>query len=71
MRGQLVPWNRGSADAGLECVRVLGHEDHKHEAMTLDKRDAETFFEALSKPTKFNAKLLSAFKEHAERVVSK
>ena len=43
----------------------------EHEAMVLGKRDCETFFNALSKPVKFNSKLLSAFKEHGRRVVSK
>ncbi len=44
---------------------------HNHETMVLNKRDAETFFDALSKPAKFNAKLLSAFKDHDSRVVSR
>ena len=44
---------------------------HAHETIELQKRDCETFFNALSKPAKFNAKLLSAFKEHGQRVVSK
>ncbi len=44
---------------------------HEHETMTLSKRDAETFFNALSKPVKFNAKLLSALNEHDQRVSSK
>ena len=42
-----------------------------HETMSLNKRDSEAFFDALSKPAKFNAKLLSAFEEHAQRVVSR
>lgn len=44
---------------------------HEHETMTFNKRDSETFFNALSKPAKFNAKLLSAFQEHGQRVNSK
>ena len=39
--------------------------------MTLSKRDAVTFFNALSKPVKFNAKLLAALENHDQRVVSK
>ena len=44
---------------------------HEHETMALNKRDSEAFFNALSKPAKFNAKLLSAFEEHDNRVLSK
>ncbi len=42
---------------------------HAHETMALDKRDSEVFFAALSRPVKFNAKLLSAFTEHGQRVI--
>ena len=44
---------------------------HEHETMSLNKRDSEAFFNALSKPVKFNAKLLSAIEEHGQRVTSK
>ena len=44
---------------------------HEHETMTLSKKDAETFFNALSKPVKFNAKLHAALEDHDQRVVSK
>jgi len=44
---------------------------HEHETMTLSKQDAETFFNALSKPVKFNTKLFAALNEHDQRVVSK
>ncbi len=44
---------------------------HEHETMTLNKRDSEAFLNALSKPAKFNANLLSAFEEHGQRVISK
>lgn len=44
---------------------------HEHETMVLSKRDAEAFFDALSKPVKLNAKLLSALEEHDRRVISK
>ena len=43
---------------------------HEHETMSLNKRDSEAFFNALSKPVKFNAKLLSAFEEHGQRVTT-
>ncbi len=43
---------------------------HGRETMALNKRNSEAFFEALSKPAKFNAKLLSAFDEHGQRVVA-
>ncbi|MDA1090703.1 MAG: DUF1778 domain-containing protein [Proteobacteria bacterium] len=43
---------------------------HEHETMSLNKRDSEAFFNALSKPAKFNAKLLSAFEEHGQRVTT-
>ncbi len=43
----------------------------EHESMVLSKRDSETFFDALSRPVQFNSKLLSAFKEHGRRIVSK
>ena len=44
---------------------------HEHETMSLNKRDSEAFFNALSKPVKFNAKLLSAFEEHGQRITIK
>ncbi len=42
----------------------------EYETMALSKQNCETFFDALSKPVKFNDKLLSAFKDHRRRVVS-
>ncbi|OFX09059.1 MAG: hypothetical protein A2516_11765 [Alphaproteobacteria bacterium RIFOXYD12_FULL_60_8] len=44
---------------------------HEHEAMMLDRQNAEAFINALSKPVEFNSKLLSALEEHGRRVVSK
>ena len=44
---------------------------HEHETMTLNKRDSEAFLNALSKPAKFNANLISAFEKHGQRVISK
>ncbi len=39
--------------------------------MALTSGIPDAFFNALSKPVKFNAKLLSAFEEHDKRVLSK
>ena len=44
---------------------------HEHETMTLSKRDAEAFFDALSKPVKLNTKLFSALEEHDRRFMLK
>ena len=43
----------------------------EHEIMRLNNRDSETFFEALAKPICFNTKLVAAFDEHDQRVISK
>ena len=40
--------------------------NHEHETMTLSKRDAETFFNAVSKPVKLNTKLFAALNEDAQ-----
>ena len=42
----------------------------EHEAMVLNRREAEIFFDALVRPPKMNARLASALKEHDRRVVS-
>ena len=42
----------------------------EHQKMTLGKQDSDAFLGALSKPTKFNAKLLSAFEKHNQHVHS-
>lgn len=39
-----------------------------HEVMSLNAQDAETFFNALAAPVRFNRKLTGAFKEHDKRV---
>ena len=44
---------------------------HEFETIMLNQRDSETFFNAPSKTTKFNATLLAAFEDHGQRVVSK
>ncbi|MEX1198787.1 MAG: DUF1778 domain-containing protein [Pseudohongiellaceae bacterium] len=44
---------------------------HEHEVMSLNARNAEAFFNALSKPVRFNEKLAAAFEEHDRRVTSK
>ena len=53
---------------------ALAHAEktvHEHEVMSLNARDAETFFNALATPVRFNSKLLAAFEEHERRVSSK
>jgi len=44
---------------------------HEHEVMSLNARDSEAFFNALTKPVRFNRKLTAAFEEHEQRVTSK
>jgi len=39
--------------------------------MSLNARDSEAFFNALTKPVRFNRKLTAAFEEHEQRVTSK
>ena len=43
----------------------------EHEAMTLNARDSEAFFNALASPVKFNRNLIEALSEHEQRVRSK
>ena len=43
----------------------------EHEVMTLNSKDSETFFNALASPVQFNDKLISALKEHGQRVTVK
>ncbi len=43
----------------------------KHETMTLNAKNSETFINALSGSLKFNAKLTDALEEHSKRVTSK
>ena len=43
----------------------------EHEVMSLNAKDSETFFNALSAPVKFNKKLLAALNEHEKYVNSK
>ncbi len=43
----------------------------EHEVMRLNAQGAETFINALSKPVRFNKKLLAALDEHEYRVTSK
>jgi uncharacterized protein (DUF1778 family) len=44
---------------------------HEHEVMNLNIRESEAFYDALSKPVKFNEKLIDALEEHSKRVTSK
>ncbi|KKL01018.1 DUF1778 domain-containing protein [Rheinheimera mesophila] len=53
---------------------ALAHAEktiHEHETMRLNKQDSELFFNALSKPVKFNSALTAAFAEHEKRVTTK
>ena len=43
----------------------------KHEIMTLNANNTQTFFKALSNPVRFNRKLAEALKAHNQHVVSK
>ncbi len=43
---------------------------HEHESIQLNERDAQHFFDALSKPVKFNRKLTEALAEHDRRIDS-
>lgn len=43
----------------------------EHEAMSLNAKDSEAFFNALASPVQFNDKLLAALKEHDQRVTTK
>jgi uncharacterized protein (DUF1778 family) len=43
---------------------------HAHEFSRLNAQDAQRFFDALSKPAEFNAKLTEALLEHERRVDS-
>ena len=43
----------------------------EHEVMTLNLKDSEAFFNALASPVQFNDKLVSALKEHDQRVTVK
>ncbi len=42
----------------------------KQDVMRLNRNDAETFFNALATPVRFNKKLMAAFQEHDQRVAS-
>ena len=41
---------------------------YDNEVLRLNTQDAKTFLAAISKPVRFNAKLMAAFKEHQQRV---
>ena len=42
-----------------------------HELMTLNARNAEDFFDALSAPVRFNRRLTAALEEHEKHVAGK
>jgi uncharacterized protein (DUF1778 family) len=44
---------------------------HEHESMSLNVKNSEIFFTALSATVNFNSKLTNALEEHSQRVVSK
>jgi uncharacterized protein (DUF1778 family) len=44
---------------------------HEHESLQLNEQDAQSFFDALAKPVRFNKKLTEALVEHDRRVDSK
>lgn len=41
---------------------------HEHQIISLNLRDADAFFDAMTKPMRFNKKLSAALKEHDQRV---
>ncbi len=43
----------------------------EHESINLNEQDAQRFFDALAKPTRFNKELAEALLEHDRRVESK
>ncbi len=43
----------------------------EHEVMSLNIKDSEAFFDALSAPVKFNSKLIAALNTHEECVTSR
>ena len=43
----------------------------EHQALTLNVKESEAFYEALAKPVQFNQKLTDALAEHDQRVTSK
>jgi len=63
----------GKTVSNFILTSALAHAEktiHEHEAMSLNSRDSEVFFNALAKPIRFNEKLTAAFEEHDQRVTS-
>ncbi len=54
--------------SALACAEKTIQE---HEVMTLNLKDSETFFNALASPVQLNDNLVSALKEHDQRVTVK
>ncbi|TBV00029.1 DUF1778 domain-containing protein [Stutzerimonas kirkiae] len=53
---------------------ALAHAEktiHEHEVMSLKANDAEAFFDALSKPVRFNKKLATVLESHEQRITSR
>ena len=64
----------GKTVSNFILTSALAHAEktiQEHEAMSLNSRDSEIFFDALSKPIHFNKKLATAFEEHDQRVTGK
>lgn len=64
----------GKTVSNFILTSALAHAEktiHEHEMMSLNARDSEAFFNALTKPVRFNRKLTAAFEEHDQRVTSK
>lgn len=63
----------GKSVSSFILTSALAHAEktiHEHEVMSLNRQDSEAFFNALSKPPRFNKKLAAAFEEHEQRVTS-
>lgn len=53
---------------------ALAHAEktiREHEVISLKASDAEAFFDALSKPVRFNKKLAAALESHEQRITSR
>lgn len=64
----------GKTVSNFILTSALAHAEktiHEHEMMSLNARDSEAFFNALTKSVRFNKKLTAAFEEHDQRVTSK
>ena len=53
------------------ALETAGKTMERHETMTLARRDAVRFFDALANPLPPNERLRSALEEHTRRVISR